>query len=119
MSERLIGNARIYKVDKSRCETDLDEIEVRLVYLPNCSAGRGFYAQITPQKREHCGGYDVTTFDFWSVKVHTVLRNIPKYSKKAEKAALETFVEMEPYWVANMASALDLVLEHDPIHGNW
>lgn len=118
MAEKLIGKPRLYKVDKTRCENDLDEIEVRVVYLPDCSAGRGFYVQLTPQKREHRETYDVTTFDFWQVKSHKLL-GVARYTKKAEVEALQTLKEFEPYWVAQMASALGLILEHDPIHGNW
>ena len=115
MSERLIGNARIYKVDKTRCETEIDEIEVQAVYF---SGGSGFNVQITPQKVENHGSYKVKTFDFWNVKAYKLLR-VSRYSKKSETEALKTLAEFEPYWVANMASALGLVLEHDPIHGNW
>lgn len=114
MSERLIGSARVYKVDKSRCVTDIDEIEVQAVYF----TGGGFNVQITPQKIEDHGNYKVKTFDFWNVKAHK-LHGASRYSKKAEAEALKTLEEFEPYWVAQMASALGLVLEHDPVHGNW
>lgn len=118
MSERLIGDARIYKVDKSRCETEIDEIEVQAVYFAQCSGGRGFYVQITPQKIENHGGYRTKTFDLWQVKVHKLLK-ASRYSKKLRDEAVSILEEFEPYWVAQMAAALDLVLEHDPIHGNW
>ena len=118
MSERLIGDARIYKVDKTRCETDIDEIEVQAVYFAQCSGGRGFYVQITPQKIENYGVYRTKTFDLWQVKVHKLL-GAARYAKKAEAEAIKILAEFEPYWVAQMASSLGLVLEHDPIHGNW
>lgn len=117
-NERRIGNPRIYKVDKTKCETHLDEIEVQMLYFPECSAGRGFYAHITPQKRENHGSYDTTVFDFWDVKVHKLL-GAARYAKKAEAEALKILQEFEPYWVAQLAASLGLVLEHDPIHGNW
>lgn len=112
--ERPIGKVRFYKVDKSRSDNDIDEIEVRTVYF----AGNGFYVQLTPQRRENHGGYEVKTFDFWQVKAHKLL-STKRYTKKAEEQALEILAELESIWVAGIAASLGLVLEHDPVHGNW
>ena len=52
------------------------------------------------------------------MKVHKLL-GVARYTTKAEAEALKILQEFEPYWIAQMAASLGLVLEHDPIHGNW
>ena len=113
-----IGAAKCYPVNKEASVQKVDEIEVRVSYRRNCSAGRGFYVTLTPQIVEDRGTYKGKSYDFWQVKTHKLLR-ADRYSKKAEAEALSVLVEFEPYWVSQMASSYGLTLEHDPIHGNW
>lgn len=111
---RNIGTPHIYKVDKERSAQKIDEIEVQLYYR----RGHGFRATLTPQVIEDYGGYQLKSFDFWQVKNREVLP-CGRFSQKSSAEAVEMLKEFEPFWVAQMASALGLVLEHDPIHGNW
>lgn len=114
-----IGEPRIYPVIKDKSEQKwIDEIEVRVSYRRESSAGRGFYATLTPQLVEDRDGYKMVSFDLMHVRTRKIC-GCERYSKKAEAEALETLKEFEPYWVAQMASAYGLVLKHDPIHGNW
>ncbi len=114
-----IGEPRIYLVIKDKSEQKwIDEIEVRMSYRRDCSGGRGFYATLTPQHIENHGGYKMVSFDLMQVRTRKILC-CERYSKKSEEEAIEILKEFEPYWVAQMASAYDLVLLHDPIHGNW
>ena len=116
--DKWIGSPKCYPVNKEASTQKVDEIEVRVSYRRNCSAGRGFYVTLTPQITEDHGGYKMKSFDFWQVKTRKLL-GAERYSKKAEKEALDALAEFEPHWVAQMAAALGLVLKHDPIHGNW
>lgn len=111
---RNIGEPHIYKVDKKRSQSKVEEIEVQLYYLRGC----GYRVTLTPQWVEDRGDYKVKNFEFWQVKRHDLMA-CKRFSQKSSAEAVETLKEFEPYWVAQMAAALSLVLEHDPIHGNW
>lgn len=111
---RWIGEPHVYEVDKERSLYKADEIEVKLFYRK----GHGFRATITPQLVENHGNIKMTSFDFWNVKTRDVIP-CQRFSKKKVEEAIDTLADLEPYWVAQMASALGLVLKHDPIHGNW
>lgn len=116
---RWIGEPRIYPVNKELSNQKyIDEIEVRMSYRRDCSGGRGFYVTLTPQYIEDHGGYKMVSFDLMQVRTKKLL-GCERYSKKSEAEALDILKEFEPYWVSQMASAHDLVLLHDPIHGNW
>lgn len=111
---RNVGEPHIYKVDKERGQSKIDEIEVQLYYR----RGHGYRVTLTPQKIVDHGGYRMKEFDFWQVKKHDVMA-CKRFSPKSREEAMKTLKEFEPYWVAQMAASLDLVLEHDPIHRNW
>lgn len=113
-SVRDIREPRVYKVDKERSEQKIDEIEVSMFYLK----GRGYRVSLVPQVIEDHGGYRMKSFDFWKVKHHDVI-SCKRFTKKSAAEAVKIAEELEPYWVAQMAASLGLVLEHDPIHGNW
>lgn len=119
---RWIGEPRIYPVNKELSTQkyfyEIDEIEVRVKYRREHSSGRGFYVTLTPQNVRKRENYTLINAEYMLIRTKKLL-GCKRYSRKAEREALNVLKEFEPYWVAEVANECGLIIQDSPIYRSY